>query len=93
MPRHYSITGSATADGSPIYLRADGTWTLLFAEAHTIDDEDRRDAMVAAARINEAIVCDPYPIEVVKEPTRLVPRRFRERIRASGPTILFGIRR
>jgi hypothetical protein len=87
MTRHYTITGSATSDGSPIYLRADGTWTLLISEACATPSELDRDRLVRAARSSEAVVCDPYAIEVQLDRSQMMPVRFRERIRATGPTV------
>ncbi len=81
------ITGNATEDGAPIYLRADGTWTRALAEGHaTSEDEAAR--LLTEARPQQRVVSDPYVIEVVLVDGRPAPASLRERIRAEGPTVL-----
>jgi len=84
----FAITGSATNDGRPIYRDPRGAWTDRVVEAAVFEREHDRDEQLEAARREERVVCDPYPIEVERDGERLVPTRLKERIRADGPTVV-----
>lgn len=86
------ITGNATDDGAPIYLRADGGWTRSLSEGKA-GTSDELAAALALAKTQQRIVCDPYVIDVKSVDGRLAPTSVRERIRASGPTVLLPIAR
>ena len=84
----WMITGSATDDGAPIYLQANGRWTRQLAEGHPVADEGERAQLLEEARAQQRIVCDPYVIEVRRAADhRPAPMSLRERIRAEGPTV------
>jgi hypothetical protein len=86
------ITGNATDDGAPIYLRADGSWTRVLADAKASEAEELA-AALALAKTQQRIVCDPYAIDVKLVEGRLAPIGVREQIRANGPTVLLPIAR
>jgi hypothetical protein len=86
------ITGNATDDGAPIYLRADGSWTRVLAEGKASEGDELATAL-ALAKAQQRIVCDPYVIDVKLVEGRPAPTNVRERIRASGPTVLLPIAR
>ncbi len=84
------VTGAATADGRPIYMRRDHSWTDRLEEGATVEhgQQEELERMLAAARANEFIVCDPYVIKVEVDGAQPRPVSLREVIRASGgPTI------
>jgi hypothetical protein len=81
------VTASATRDGQPLYRQADGSWTPELAQASVLENESDASAQLEAARREEARVCDPYLIDVSRDEGRVVPVSFRERIRATGPTV------
>jgi Protein of unknown function (DUF2849) len=83
---HFVITANLTDDGSPAYLRDDGTWSTRFPEALVTSDETERDALVAKAEGQQRLVCDPYAFKVVLGSAGPEATTVRERIRASGPT-------
>ncbi len=86
------ITGNATDDGAPIYLRADGSWTRALSEGKP-STADELAAALALAKTQQRIVCDPYLIDVKLVEGRPAPTNVRERIRATGPTVLLPIAR
>lgn len=86
------ITGNATDDGAPIYLRADGSWTRVMADAKASESDELATAL-ALAKAQQRIVCDPYVIDVKLVEGRPAPISVRERIRATGPTVLLPIAR
>ncbi|PRQ04521.1 hypothetical protein ENSA5_07520 [Enhygromyxa salina] len=85
------ITGSATDDGAPIYLQTGARWTRTLSAAEPVADDQPQHklALLEAARAQQRIVCDPYPMEVRRgSDGELAPISLREKIRAEGPTIL-----
>jgi hypothetical protein len=83
---HFVITANALDDGRSLWLRADRTWTASFAEAHATDDDAEREALLALAKSQERIVCDPYAAKVELSEHGPIATTARERIRALGPT-------
>jgi len=81
------VTGAATVDGRPIYMRRDGTWVDRLADADAVEAKGDCDQLLATARADEATVCDPYAIDVVLEGTSVRAASLREVIRATGPTV------
>ncbi len=83
---HFVITANTTDAGVPVYLRADTTWSTSLHEAHAVQSESERDALLDAARTQERDVCDPYAFKVNLERGSAVATTARERIRSQGPT-------
>lgn len=82
------ITGNDLKTGLVVYLKADGGWTTALAESHAFTDEEAaKTALAEAERGTDPRVVAPYLIDVVREDGVLRPTRFREAIRARGPTI------
>lgn len=84
-----SLTANNLLDGEAVWLGKNGHWVKSVSAAkafHT--QEERQLAENAAARADEEnLVVEPYEIEVRLEDGAPVPLKFRERIRAQGPTI------
>lgn len=87
----YVVTGSATADGGPIYLSSEGAWVREVERAETLDEATARARAREAHAHAQATVCDPYAIPVSSEGERITPTTLKERIRAKGPTVTFGV--
>lgn len=85
------VTASATANGSPVYLTPSGEWSGELSAAQVLETEAERDDKLATARKQEALVCDPYLIEVQVADGSPSATTLRERIRAEGPTTSYGI--
>ncbi|MGB1013375.1 MAG: DUF2849 domain-containing protein [Nannocystaceae bacterium] len=81
------VTGSATVDGRPIYMRRDGTWVDRLADADVVEAKSDCEQLLVTARANEATVCDPYAIDVVVDGASVRAASLREVIRATGPTV------
>ena len=85
----WMITGNATDDGAPIYLQTHGRWTRKLSAGYPVSGEEERDALLAQAKAEQRIVCDPYAITVERGSLgHLAPTSLRERIRAEGPTVV-----
>lgn len=80
------LTANRLADGAVVFLNADGRWSELIADARVVEKE-QGDALTEAgdARADEVIA--PYLIDVALEAEGPRPLRYRERIRAFGPSI------
>jgi hypothetical protein len=84
------LTANRLRDGTVVFLDFEGAWseTLLEAVAARSPDEVRalRDRGTYDAIRN--IVVEPYLIEVHETARGLLPIRYRERVRAAGPSVL-----
>ena len=83
------VTGNRLADGAVIFLGPDGAWTTDIDAARVADREAEAKVLedLAIAMAKARLVVGPYLIEVQREEGRLVPSKYRERLRAYGPSI------
>lgn len=83
------ITANRLTDGEVVWLAANGNWVETVEAAETFHDKEALAAGLARAQAAVAarLVVDAYEIAVEQSEGRLVPVRFRERIRALGPTV------
>jgi len=81
-----AVTANRLIDGAVVYLDLDGGWTQDFGKAATLP-ASATDKLLAIAEAGVAaqIVIAPYAIDLVDD-SGIKPVRFRERIRAFGPT-------
>ena len=85
---HFVITANRLDDGSVVYFTNDGQWSIWLSEAGIADGDTQADTFLAAAVSGDAdaVVIEPYSIEVRTEGATIKPVRYREAIRAKGPT-------
>ena len=83
------FTGNRVSDGIVVFMTADEDWTERVAESGVLSGQAEVERMtgVAEAAAARAVVVDPYLIEVTVENGGIRPVRYRERIRAYGPSI------
>ena len=83
------FTGNRLTDGIVVFLDDAGGWTETVSESRLIASaEDEAAATeVAEKASDDAVVADPYLIEVTQEKGEIRPVRYRERIRAYGPPV------
>ena len=85
---HQIVTANRLIDGAVVYLSANETWSPWIGDAHVLEEEQTANAALASgfsfAERNEVI--DPYLVDVVRNANTLVPLRYREIIRAKGPS-------
>lgn len=83
------VTANRIGDGTVVYLTRVGGWSERIADAQVSRSDEERDALMAVARATAEIpeVVEPYVIDVVEETGVVRPVRYREEIRAQGPTI------
>jgi len=81
------LTANRLADGAVVFRAADGRWVERLAGAEVVD-EAAAPALLKAGEAEVATkVVGPYLIEVAISDGEPVPLRYRERIRAEGPSI------
>ena len=87
-----AITANRLSDGLVVFLDDAGAWSVAIADARLVGDGPDLDAANAYAKSQHdaRIVVEPYPIDVEIVDGRPVPVRLRERIRAEGPTVVYG---
>lgn len=83
---YFLVTGNRLRDGAVIWLSVTGGWVENIAEAALLSAE-AADAAVADAATQARTVVSPYKIEARLVGGEPLPRRFRERIRALGPSV------
>jgi sulfite reductase (NADPH) hemoprotein beta-component len=82
------LTANRLADGDVVYLTADGGWSTSVDAARIADGKEAAAALeaIGAKGAADQVVVAPYLIEVGEDAGHVVPLRFRERIRAYGPS-------
>ena len=84
-----AVTANRLDDGAVVYLTEDGDWSELIIDSRLVSGEDERRALLDAAdrAVARREVVEPYVITIVDEGGTIQPVRFRERIRAHGPSV------
>jgi hypothetical protein len=82
------LTANRLIDGDVVYFTVAGDWDTRIEAARVVHGKEDAAALeaVGAKAAAEQIVVGPYLIDVGEDGGRLVPRRYRERIRAYGPS-------
>ncbi len=85
----YVITAYDLRRGVVVYFNRSGGWTEAVDQAMPLDDPDERVAALArAVQAEQAdVVVGVYEIETEADCGSVRPVRYRERIRAFGPTV------
>ena len=83
------VTANRIGDGTVVYLTSDGGWSEWITDGEVTRSDEERDTLMAVARATAEVpeVVEPYVIDVVEEAGVTRPVRYREAIRAQGPTI------
>ena len=83
------LTANRLSDGLVVYLGSDDRWIEVISDAaiSRSDSDETRLLKVGSRSVAARQVVDPYLIEVREEGCLIRPVRFREAIRAGGPTI------
>jgi uncharacterized protein DUF2849 len=83
------VTGNDLVSGRVVYLKSDGGWSERIGESRIGDTEEDGQVLLANAQMAAARqdIVDPYLIDVERVGAGIRPLRYRESIRANGPTI------
>src|SRR2546423_548082 len=87
-PALKAITANRLADGAVVWFGPGSVWVDQVADAALFED-DAAGAALAAAQdfVRRNLVLDAYAIEVALIDGKPVPTRYREVVRARGPSI------
>ena len=85
---HKVVTANRLDDGRVVYLTAAG-WVTRLVEAEIAASEQEVEGLLVIARAaaTNAIIVEPYAIDIEFDGTTPLPVTRRERIRAGGPTV------
>ena len=82
-----AVTANRLTDGSVVYLTDAGAWSEWLNEAALAGDEEGAERLLSRGRADAATrVVEPYLIDVVESDGLLAPLRYREVLRARGPS-------
>jgi len=83
------ISANRLGDGIVVYLAADNSWSEFIAGSVIALDAATANAMLATANqaVQDRVVIDPYLIDVAEIDGEVRPTKYRELIRATGPSI------
>jgi len=85
--KYRMITANRLADGACVWMDGSGGWSTDINRGKWVEDSEA-DALLerAAEAVKKCLVVGPYAIDVVVDGD-VTPVRFREQVRAKGPTI------
>lgn len=89
MPKPFSpqiISANHLLTGDTIYLTRTG-WSPLLNDAAVASTKDDSDALLQRAVNEPAIAVGPYTVDVEQTSDGLMPTKYREKFRVSGPTV------
>jgi len=89
-PPRWIVSANFTTDGSVAYVSATRSFSRQLSDAVVFGTKDEAETALAEAQRAEAVVCDPYLVEVAESGTGLDVLSARERIRSQGPTVAYG---
>lgn len=81
------VTARLLADGAPVYLKADGSWSRSLQDAKTLPSTEGQAEADARAKNDQRQVADPYVFKVEVKGGEIDPLSTRERIRSTAPTV------
>ena len=84
------LTANRLRDGTVVFLDFEGAWSETLVEAVIARSPDEVRALKDRGTYDAIrnIVVEPYLIEVHESAGGLLPIRYRERVRATGPSVL-----
>jgi hypothetical protein len=89
-PLKWILTANYTVDGAVVYFTAARAFSRQLSDALIFATKEEAEAARQEALQAEAVVSDPYLMEVVVGDGKLDLLSVRERIRSLGPTVAYG---
>ncbi|MGH6930984.1 MAG: DUF2849 domain-containing protein [Dongiaceae bacterium] len=82
------VTANRLRDGIVVYLGADGAWSERLNDSRVARDDEQAKGLLAAGEqaARDHRVVAPYLIDVQETADGIVPARYRELLRAIGPS-------
>ena len=87
-----ALTANRLNDGAVVYLSAEGVWVRSIASAVVVEGEEMAGQLMSEGdrAVAQGAVVAPYLIEIEPGPDGIRPKRYRERLRAFGPSVPVG---
>ncbi len=84
------LTANRLGDGTVVFLDFEGAWNENIAESLVAHSPDEVRALEDRGAYDAArnLVVEPYLVEIREVAGRFEPIRYRERVRAAGPSML-----
>ena len=84
------LTANRLRDGTVVFLDFEGAWSETLVEAVVARSPDEVRALKDRGTYDAIrnMVVEPYLIEMHETASGLLPSRYRERVRAAGPSVL-----
>lgn len=89
-PLKWIVTANYTVDGAVGYFTAARSFSRHLPDAFIFGTKEEAEAARQEALRAEAVVSDPYLIDVVEADGKVDLLTARERIRSRGPTVAYG---
>jgi hypothetical protein len=88
--KYRMITANRLDDGACVWMDRDGNWSTDIGNGKYGSEAETETLLkLAAVGVEKCLIVAPYAIDVEAD-GEVVPVRFREQVRAKGPTIPFG---
>ena len=83
------VTANRLRDGVVVFLDREGDWTVRVQESRIVEDGEPAECLLQEAEnaVARQEVVNPYLIDAVLDGGIPVPTRYREQIRAQGPSV------
>ena len=83
------VSANRLTDGLVVYLTTGSSWSEQLVDGHIAADDAAAERLLAVAKQAEEdrVVIDPYLIGVAEFDGVLRPKKYREYIRAMGPSV------
>lgn len=82
------ITANRLTEGVVVYFNAEQKWSIWIADAQVFDSAETAEQALTKAQeaVKQNIIVDPYLIDVLPDGQSVKPLKYREIIRAKGPS-------
>jgi sulfite reductase (NADPH) hemoprotein beta-component len=83
------VTANRLIDGAVVYLTEGSGWSQSIGEGRLAEDKEKAKDLLAGAEraVEQRQVISPYLIEVTADGVAIRPVRYKELIRATGPSV------
>lgn len=83
------ISANRLSDGLVVYLASDDSWSEWISRSEIATDSEKAATLLDRAKWAEEnrVVVDPYLVDVAEIDGEVRPTRYREYIRATGPSV------
>jgi len=83
------LTANGLHSGGVVFATGDGKWSAFITQAQLSSDSETEEALLAMAKqsVETQTIVEPFLIEIDVINGMPVPKRYREQLRVSGPSV------